>query len=97
MPLVKNVLELALYNAAYNAAKSGFKNATAGFSSEYDKGEQDQFAEKVALKFAQSFSKSAATAIDAYIKSATIMGGVVTTAGSPTAQTGSVVGPLSIT
>lgn len=87
MPLIKPTLEQQLYQAAYNAFLDSFLDATPEDGDERNR-QADAFAKK--------FSNIAATAIDTYIKSATIMGGIVNTAGGPTAQVGSVTGPLTI-
>lgn len=51
---------------------------------------------RMAQEFAQTFASIAAPAIDSYIKSATIMGGVINTSGTPAAQVGSITSPPTI-
>lgn len=88
MPLVKTTLELQL--------KTAFEDAMNKFLSVARSGGLNDTSNQAILQAAQEFSGKASTAIDAYIKSATIIvppGQVVATAGTPAAQTGATTAP----
>lgn len=89
MPLVKPTLESQLI-AAFNAALKVFMDQMKS------SGSSESAVNSARTNAANKFGKDAATAIDAYIKSATIIvppGQVVATAGSPAAQTGATTAP----
>lgn len=87
MSLIVSTLQTQLQNAAQQAFIASFLDSTP---------EQGDERMRMAQEFAKTFAQIAAPAIDAYIKSATITGGVVNTAGSPSAQVGSITGPPTI-
>ena len=96
MALVPTDLEQSLKATLQTAAQNAFLETFSGYPTE-DGDKRNEIATKFANKFASIAAKGIATAVDTYIKSATIMGGLVVTAGGPTSQTGSVSAPLSIT
>lgn len=96
MSLVPTDLEQSLKATLQSAAQNAFLETFSGYPTE-DGDQRNAIATKFANKFATIAAKGIATAVDTYIKSATIMGGLVVTAGGPTNQTGSVTAPLSIT
>lgn len=81
-------LQAQLYDAAYSAFIDSFLGTNPP---------DGDMRQQIAAAFAQTFSQKAATAIDAYIKSATIMGGMVNTVGGMTAQAGPITVPPTIT
>lgn len=87
MPLIVSTLQMQLQNAAQQAFIASFLGSTP---------EQGDERMRMAQEFAKTFAQIAAPAIDAYIKSATIMGGVINTSGTPVAQVGSITGPPTI-
>jgi hypothetical protein len=92
MPLVKNTLKTELEKAFSDAMKEFIRVATQG-------GNVDSQAKAIAAS-SDKFGTEASTAIDSYIKSATVKaitippGQTVATAGSPAAQVGTTTAPV---
>ena len=92
MPLVKNTLKAELEKAFSEAMKEFIRVATEG-------GNVDSQAKAIAAS-SRKFGTEASTAIDSYIKSATVKaitippGQAVATAGTPAAQTGVTTAPV---
>ena len=88
MPLVQPTLMSALTDA--------FKAAMDDFISNSKSTENKESAESAISKASRTFGEKASTAIDTFVKSATIIvppGQLVATAGSPAAQTGATTAP----
>lgn len=93
--LVPTVLEQQLKTTLQSAAQNALLETFSGYPTE-DGDQRNQIAQRFANKFASIAAKGIAQAVDTYIKSATIMGGSVATAGGPTNQVGPIVAPPTI-
>lgn len=88
MPLVKPTLQLQLQEA-FNEAMKKFIEVSAN-------GGKTPSQQAALLSASTTFGEKASTAIDAYIKTATVIippGQLVATVGSPAAQTGATTAP----
>lgn len=87
--LISSVLQTQLFKILHDSMKEGYKATFLHGSGK----EGETMAEKFATTIATKASGQLANAITSYIKMATITGGMVTTAGSPAAQSGPITTP----